>query len=266
MSDSGIAITSVANQRVKDAAALQRKKERDATGLYLVEGPNAVDEAIAEGLARTVFVTESHRSTYDGRSDVEVVPVADHVLQRIATSRNPRGVVAVARQRSADLDAITGRGLLIICHEVSDPGNGGAIVRTADAVGATGVVLTEGSVDPFNPKAVRASTGSIVRVPVVTGVTLPDATTACRRKEQRVLGLDTRGTATIDDTRLLAPPVALLFGSEAHGLPDEALDLVDDVVSIPRYGRAESLNLAAAVAVASYAAARVVHAPSPEPS
>lgn len=266
MSQPGATITSVTNQRVKDAAALERKKERDATGRYLVEGPNAVDEAIAEGVAVTVFVTEAYRATLEGRADVEVVTVADHVLERIATSRTPQGVVAVARQRAADLESVTGRGLLIVCHEVSDPGNAGAIIRTADAVGASGVVLTAGSVDPFNPKAVRASTGSITRVPVVTDVPLPAAVAGCRAARQRVLGLATGATASIDDAGMLEPPVALVFGSEAHGLSEELLGSLDDVVSIPLYGRAESLNLAAAVAVAAYAAARVIHAPSTEAS
>lgn len=254
-------ITSVANQRVKDAVALQRKKERDATGLYLVEGPNAVAEALAEGLVLTVFATEEHATGYEGAHEAEVVSVADHVLERIATSRAPQGVVAVAHQRPAALSEVLGHGFVIVCHDASDPGNAGAIIRTADAAGAAGVILTGASVDPFNPKAVRASTGSITRLPVVVDAGLDEVLVTCRERAQRVLALDTDGSQDIHAADLAAP-VALLFGSEAHGLPQRALDQVDETVAIPRYGRAESLNLAAAVAVASYAVARVVHGSS----
>lgn len=251
-------ITSVNNPRVKAAAALQRKKERDATGHYLIEGPNAVDEAVAEGLAEVVYATEPFAERYVG-NDVEVVEVAEHVLERIATTRTPQGVVAIARQRPARLDEILGDGVVLVIDKAADPGNVGTIIRTADALAVRGVVLTEGSVDPFNPKAVRATTGSITRVPVVTGARLDDVIEACRGAGQRVLALDADAPVSLEDEGVLAPPVALVFGSEAHGLSADALEAVDAVVCVPRFGRAESLNLSVAVGVATYVAARATH-------
>lgn len=254
-----IDISSARNDRVKAVAALQQRKERDATGRYLVEGPNAVLEALTDGVVEQVWVTEELADRYRDVT-VPVVVVADHVLEKVADSRSPQGVVAVATQRPATLDDVVGRGFLVACLEVSDPGNAGAIIRTADAAGAAGVVLTSGSVDPYNPKAVRAAAGSLTHLPLVTGVEVDQLLEACQAVSQRVLALDAAGTRPLDATTL-APPVALLFGAEAHGLPDAVLDACDGIVAIPRYGRAESLNLAAAVAVTTFAAAAVVHGP-----
>ncbi len=248
-------ITSVRNRRVVAAAALARRKGRRAAGQYLVEGPNAVDEALAEGVVETVFVTEALAPRY-GPAREEVLVVADHVLERLADSRTPQGVVAVARMVTTELADVVGNGVLVVLVDPSDPGNTGTVIRTADAAGAAGVVLAGDAVDPFNPKAVRASTGSICHLPVVVDVSVDDVVAACRAAGQWVVALDMEADHDIavlaDDDR----PVAILLGNEAHGLASAVVGLVDDVLSVPTYGRAESLNLAAAAAVTIYMAAR----------
>lgn len=249
-------ITSVRNPRVVQAAALARRRERRATGRYLVEGPNAVDEAVAEGLVETLFATAELADRYAGAG---AVVVADHVLERLADSRSPQGVVAVARMATSALADVVGRGVLVVLVDPSDPGNAGTVLRTADAAGATGVVLAGDAVDPFNPKAVRASTGSICHLPPVVDVGVEEVVAACRAAGQWVVALD---RAANHDVEVLAGddrPVAILLGNEAHGLPEPVLSLVDQVVSVPTYGRAESLNLAAAAAVTLYTAARTRH-------
>lgn len=248
-------VTSVRNRRVVEAAALARRRERRDRGRYLVEGPHAVAEAVAEGQVETIFATEA-RAADHADAAVDVVVVADHVLERLADSRSPQGVVAVARSVAADLADVVGRGVLVVLVEPSDPGNVGTIVRTADAAGAAGVVLTGDAVDPWNPKAVRASTGSVCHLPLVVGVDVEQVVTACREAGQWVVALD---MAAGTDVAILAEddrPVAVLLGNEAHGLSAAVLDLVDDRLAVPTYGRAESLNLAAAAAVTLYAAAR----------
>lgn len=248
-------ITSVRNRRVVEASALARRRDRRAIGRYLVEGPNAVDEALAEGDVETVFVTEALAGRYHG-AGVEVMLVADHVMQRLADSRSPQGVVAVARMVTARLEDVVGHGFLVVLVDPSDPGNAGTVIRTADAAGAAGVVLAGDAVDPFNPKAVRASTGSICHLPPVVDVAVADVVAACRAAHQWVVALDMDAA---DDVARLAEdprPVAILLGNEAHGLPREVVELVDDVLAVPTYGRAESLNLAAAAAVTLYTAAR----------
>lgn len=248
-------ITSVQNDRVKAVAALQQKKHRDEAGRYLVEGPNAVDEALIDGVVEELYVTEELADLYLAAEPAATV-VTDHVLAKLADSRSPQGVVAVARKHTSTLEGVVGRGFLVVIHEVADPGNAGTIVRTCDAAGAAGVVFTDGSVDPYNPKAVRASAGSLTHLPVVVGVSADEVVEACREAGQRVVALDAGAAESIDAPGALSPPVALLFGSEAHGLPERLLATADLVVAVPRYGRAESLNLAAAVAVAAYATAR----------
>ncbi|MBW3658766.1 MAG: RNA methyltransferase [Actinobacteria bacterium] len=248
-------ITSTRNERVKAVAALQRTRERRAAGRFLVEGPNAVAEALADDVVESVFATADRIADYRD-AGVAVVEVSDHVLERLADSRTPQGVVAVARLEPGALDDVVGRGVLIVCDRVSDPGNVGAIIRVADAAGAVGVVVTTGSVDPWNPKAVRATTGSITHLPIVVDVGLEEVVTACRASNQEVVALDAGGADDVFSLERRTRPVALVFGNEAHGLDPVVLGTVDRTVAIPHLGRAESLNLATAVAVTAYAAAR----------
>lgn len=250
-------LTSTRNERVKAVVALHRPRERHATGRYLLEGPNAVAEGIADGHVETVFATPDRIAEYAVvAGEVEVVEVSEHVLERMADSRTPQGVVAVAWLVRGSLDDVVGRGFLVVCDRVADPGNVGAVVRVADAAGAAGVVVTSGSVDPWNPKAVRATTGSITHLPIVTDVTLEEVVAACRAAGQEVVALDAAGGDDVFALERRTGPVALVFGNEAHGLDPDTLAAVDRTVAIPRLGRAESLNLATAVAVTAYAAAR----------
>ncbi|HEX2028250.1 MAG TPA: RNA methyltransferase, partial [Nitriliruptorales bacterium] len=243
-------VRSPQNARVRAAAALSRRKIRAGVGRYLVEGPRCVDELLPTGDLDEVFVVPGRADDVAEaarRAGVRVTLVDEDVLARLAPSVTPQGVVAVARQRPARLEDVVGAGHLIVLAGVSDPGNAGTAIRTAGASGAAGVVLTTGSVDPWNPKAVRASAGAVGRLPVVAGVAVAQVLQACRSVGQRCVALDAAGTVGIDAPRVLAPPVALLFGNESHGLDAVTLDAVDAVVAIPLYGPVGSLNLAAAV-------------------
>ncbi len=193
--------------------------------------------------------------------DVPITQVSPHVLERLSDVRTSQGVVAVATSRTSDLTAVVGRGLLVVLDAVSDPGNAGTIVRTADAAGAAGVVLTEGSVDVFGPKAVRAAAGSTYHLPLAVDVPLAAVVERCRAADQAVYGLAGAGTSTIDDLERHRPPVALVLGNEAHGLPTDHAALLDGLVSIPIHGRAESFNVAAAAAIAIYLTARSTRSP-----
>lgn len=252
----GTAITSTANPRVKQVVALHRRRGRREQGRYLVEGPHAVAEALADGVVVEVYATSGLAPDYRGVT-VPVVEVADHVLAKLATSVSPQGVVAVAEPATSELTQVTGRGLLVVLHAAADPGNVGAILRTADAAGASAVVVTSGSADPFGPKSVRAAAGSTTHLPLVTDVAVSDVLAACRSAGQATIALDAGADEDLFDvlegrgTR----PIALVLGSEAHGLPPEVRAGVDVVAAIPIRGRAESFNLAAAAAIAAYAAA-----------
>jgi RNA methyltransferase, TrmH family len=245
-------ITSTRNPRVQAARGLRRARERRAQGLHLVEGPLAVQEALAAGVVVEVFVTEHLASSVSGHP-VEVV--ADHVLDHLADATTPQGVVAVARTVTARLDTV-GAGVLVVLDRVADPGNAGSILRTADALGAAGVVLTAGSVDAFAPKTVRAAVGSTYHLPIVTDVTLAEVAAAARASHRLLVGLDAAGAEPLELLAGRAEPVWLVLGNEAHGLDPDGAALLDTTVAIALHPRAESLNVAAAAAIAIHAATR----------
>jgi RNA methyltransferase, TrmH family len=247
-------LTSTRNPRVRALADLRRARHRREAGVHLVEGPHAVGEALAAGVVTELLATEEGLASLDQPPDVPVTPVAEHVLARITDTATPQGVVAVARSVTADLDAVVGEGLLVVLAAVGDPGNVGTIVRTADAVGAAGVVLTAGCADVFGPKAVRAAAGSTYHLPLVVGPELGEVVATCSAAGQPLYGLDGGATVSVFALPHTGPAVALVLGNEAHGLPPDTRGLLDAIVAVPIRGRAESLNVAAAAAVALYAA------------
>jgi TrmH family RNA methyltransferase len=172
--------------------------------------------------------------------------------------------VAVCRQATVTLDELVAARprLVAVLEEVRDPGNAGTIIRVADAAGADAVVLTGTSVDVFNPKAVRATTGSLFHLPVAVGVPLDEALDRLRGAGLRVLAADISGDdlLAVRSEGLLDSPTAWLFGNEARGLTAEQLALADRAVIVPIYGRAESLNLATAAAVCLYESAFALRA------
>lgn len=216
------------------------------------------------GTVLEVFATDdaSHRHS-DLRHRAEEAGIAwtvvdDDVVAEVADAVTPQGVVAVCRSVVATLAELpTTPRLVLVCHEIRDPGNVGAVIRCADAAGAEAVVLTGDSVDPENPKAVRASAGSLFHLPVITH---RDHDAALDRLRDAGVGvLATTGGASIDlfDPVLdLAAPTAWVMGNEAQGLPAELVEAADHAVAVPILGRAESLNLATAAAVCLYASAR----------
>ncbi len=187
--------------------------------------------------------------------------VEPSVIASLAGTVHPQGVVARGAQPRHDLaSALAGRPrLLAVAVEARDPGNAGTLVRCADAAGAGAVVLAGDSVDAWNPKAVRASAGSVFHLPVPAERDTGRALAAVRAAGLRLLAADASGASDLDDlidAGVLAAATAWVFGNEAHGLPPQVLEQVDDVVRVPIHGRAESLNLATAAALCLYATAR----------
>jgi len=251
------------SSRVVAARKLQRRRERDQSGLFLVEGPQAVREALAAGAVTELFVEagRDHGALLALADGVRVRTVNVAGLAALAETVTPQGVVAVARHRHVSLAAALARGprLAVVLAGIADPGNAGTVLRTADAAGAGVVVFPDGSVDPYNGKCVRASAGSLFHVDVVRGGTAEEAVVALRSASFTILAADARGEHDLDellDTGRLTRRTAWVFGSEAHGLPPAVSELADARVRVPIHGRAESLNLAAAAAVCLYASAR----------
>jgi RNA methyltransferase, TrmH family len=258
---------SLTHAAVRDARRLRRRRDRVETGRLLVEGPNAVDEALH--LLERVFVTATPSARVEATiarcqaAGLPVVPVTDRALAALADARTPQGVVGVAVRPPAALDALRDASLLVVLDRVADPGNLGTVVRTADAAGADGVVLTRGSVEPTNAKAVRASAGSVFHLPVVDDVAPDDLATHCSEAGIRMVGATADAPRRYDDVSWIGP-TAIVFGNEAHGLSTEMVQHVVACVSVPIWrpersgyrGHAESLNLATTAAVVVYEIAR----------
>ncbi|MDX6217837.1 MAG: methyltransferase, TrmH family [Frankiales bacterium] len=246
-------ITSTRNERVQAVRRLHRRSARLAERRFVVEGPQAVREALGSLLELYTSDLSDPLAVAAAARGVEVVHVDDKVLNALAETVTPQGLVGVAALLEGTLPDRPR--LVAVLHEVSDPGNAGTVIRTADAAGADAVVLTEGSVDPHNGKCVRATAGSLWHLPVVTEADPLELVATLQARGLRVLATSGSGDIGLDDLDLTGP-TAWVFGTEAHGLPDAVLQAADARVRIPLYGRAESLNLATAAAVCLYASAR----------
>jgi TrmH family RNA methyltransferase len=246
---------------VRAARKLRRRRERDRSGFMLVEGPRALAEAgtWVEQVFVAAAASDLARSVADRyrRESVPVLTVSAEVLGALADATTPQGVVGVARRPRMDLVTLAARAtLLVVLDAVADPGNAGTIIRTADAAGADGVVLTSGSVDPTNAKAVRASAGSLFHLPVVDQVDVAEVVSACRSTGLQLVAAAPDGENSYADLYQTGA-TAIVFGNEAHGLSVEMATQADVTVSVPMMrskrlgyrGHAESLNLATTAAV-----------------
>jgi TrmH family RNA methyltransferase len=212
-----------------------------------VEGPVLAGEAIAAGwVVESQFVAPGVEPV---GAATPVYPLAEGVAERVAATETPTGLLAVVQIPTVDPDAVLrGAAFVVVADHLADPGNLGTILRSAEAAGVEAVVVTPGTVDVFNPKVVRASAGSLFHVPV-----LATPLDAVGRAGLRVVGTSShRGTAHTEAD--WSGRVAILAGGEARGLPDDAD--VDEWVRIEHHGRAESLNVAMAVTVLCFEAAR----------
>ena len=274
--------------RVKDVAGLAGRSVRAKRGLFLAEGPQNAREALARHLedpcVDAVYVTEDALAQHPditallervaAERSVFVRLVTREVLAAMSDAVSPQGVVVVCRTRTVDVAGIFGTAprLVAVLARVQDPGNAGTLLRAADAAGADAVVLSAGSVDVHNPKAVRSTAGSLFHLPVAVGADLPALVAAARGAGCGVLAADGRGDLDLDRLQDasaaraagmgdgaeydLARPTVWLFGNEAQGLSEVELALADHRVAVPVYGRAESLNVGTAATVCLYASAR----------
>ena len=267
-----IELISPRSPRVSAARRLARRNFRGKERLFLAEGPQAVREAAGHAdtlveLFATVDAAERYADIIGEAHAAGVrVHLADEdVIADISTTVTPQGLVGICRFLDTPFeDILKARPRLVaVLANVRDPGNAGTVLRCADAAGAEAVVLTDASVDLYNPKAVRASVGSLFHLPVAIGVPVEEAVAGLKDAGVRILAADGAGTDDLDDeldNGTMGGPTAWVFGNEAWGLPEETRALADAVVRVPIHGKAESLNLATAAAVCLYASARAQRA------
>ncbi len=249
--------------RVAAARRLTRRQVRRTLRLFLVEGPAAVREALGAGALGELFVATSATARHVDlvgtvrAAGVRVATATDDAVAALSDTVTPQGVVGVARAIDVGLpEVLSGSAeLVVILHELRDPGNVGTIIRAADAAGARAVVLTPASADPYNGKAVRSSAGSLFHVPIALDVPLDDAIAGVRASGCRILAADASGRDIVTAGHDLRRPVAWVFGNETRGLREELHRVADEMIGVPLYGSAESLNVAMAATVCLYVSA-----------
>jgi len=252
------------NARLASARRLTKRQARREAGRFLAEGAQAVREAlrtpdvVVELYATTTAMRRDHDLIGTAQSaGIRVDEISTKAAEALSETVTPQGLIAVCRNVDVPLRTALERAprLIAALIDPSDPGNAGTILRTADAAGAGAVVLAGEGVDPYNGKAVRASAGSLFHLDVVVSHPPMDLIASARAAGYRVLATTGAGTTELDGLELSAPTV-WLFGNEAHGLHEDVTAAADESVRVPIYGKAESLNLAAAAAVCLYASAR----------
>lgn len=268
-------LTNPRAERVRSVHALSRRSGRQRDGLFVAEGPQAVREAVRHrpDVVRDLYADEEASSRYAGllasarQVGVRIQQVSPQVLAAMGDTAHPQGLLAVCRPLDVGLAEVLGdwpnaagdtaagpAGFVVILTHVRDPGNAGTVIRGADAAGAKAVLVSDASVDVYNPKVVRSTAGSLFHLPIVVGAPVLELLDRARSAGLTLLAADGAGDQLVADAPLTEPH-AWVMGNEAWGLDAAVTARCDQIVRVPIYGRAESLNLAMAATVCLYASA-----------
>jgi len=260
-------IVSSQNNLVKLAASLRQKKYRDEAGVFSVEGVRLVEEAIkADWEITTCIVTKKAYEQSRVQKLVEqlekrhcrIAELSDILYAKITDTDQAQGIMAIVKKKEFSLQDLTAenkRPLIAVLDAVQDPGNVGALIRTADAAGCTAVIMTPGSADLFSGKTVRATMGSLFHIPVVSKISTPELISYVKEFQIQLIATALTSSSPYYEVDLTGP-AAVVFGNEGNGVSDELLRHAASRLYIPLYGQAESLNVAAAAAVIFYEIAR----------
>lgn len=256
-------ITSISNAQVKQVCAyVQKAKERRKDRIFVVEGPRMFEEAPADRIYK-VYATQSFcdKHTTDGMGaklkETGFEVVSDEVLAKMSDTKTPQGVLCLVKWPEYSLDDLLLRknGVFVVLEDLQDPGNLGTIIRTGEGAGIAGVIMSGNTVDIFNPKTIRATMGSIYRVPFVYVQDMAQAIKRLKRADIAVYAAHLKGEQYYDAFDYTKGS-AFLIGNEGNGLKEETALLADTYVKIPMAGQVESLNAAIATTLFMYEAAR----------
>ena len=254
-------ISSTSNVQIKQITALLKKsKERKEQKAFVIEGRKMFEE-ICQDSSRVIkaYFSDSYVKEQYANKAMPQVPyeiVADSVFDAMAETVTPQGVLAIVKMPEYSLeDMIADAGTLVLLENLRDPGNLGTIIRTAEAAGVSGVILTKESVDIYNPKVIRSTMGAVYRVPFLYVEDFQELLSELRGREVRLLAAHLKGEKTFDKADY-SGKVGILIGNEANGLSEEASELANEKVLIPMAGSVESLNAAVAAALLMYEAFR----------
>ena len=247
---------------LRDYRKLKTKKGRDDTGLFVVEGEKFVAEIPPHWVVEQYIIAQSYAAShnishYETRSKCDVV--RDSIFNNIADTVSPQGVLAICHKKSHNPESFlinSGKQFILLGENLNDPGNIGALIRTGAAAGVTGVILTAGSGDIYNPKVLRAAAGAVLRLPhIVQDITLEEAVELVKKSQTPIYAAHPRGN-NLPYNLDFCNNTCLLVGNESHGITDKAANLADALVTLPMVNNTESLNASVAGSVLMYEAVR----------
>ena len=255
-------ITSPHNHLLKQIRLLQDRHGREKSKLFLIEGAKVLNEAIDKKV-EVVDIAVSETYVKNGLANLEqsglkiLYALPDKLFEGLGTTTTPTGIIAIARMKDETIaDCLKGgEPLLMVLDAIQDPGNLGTIIRSGLAFGASGIILTKGSVDPYNPKVVRGAMGASFALPIVFDLAVADVIETLHEQNIKTIALDPRAEKTITDIDL-SQPAAFFFGNEGHGFARTTIEALQEKVSIPMRHMTESLNVAISASIVMFECAR----------
>ena len=236
-------ITSRTNQTVKLVNRLKKKKNRDKEGLFIIEGKKFADDAVRRNLAQKLIVTEKYADAYP-----DALVVSDEIFSYISETKTPQGVIALARMKEHSLDEIRKGANVLYLDDIQDPGNAGTLARTAACAGFEAIIVSDTTTDLFSPKAMRASAGNVLAIPVIKD-TENNALETLRKDGYEIIASCVDGS---EDAMLSPEYNVLIVGNEGRGISDETLEKATVRVRIPMKKEVESLNAAVSGSILMY--------------
>lgn len=260
-----LTIKSVSNQHIREALDIKNRRNKCGHEAFLLESPHLIEMALASGSRiKKFFFTEAFSAregsqrllTQLAEHNRDLFEVPEHILEKLSFTESPQGIVAIASYSLHTPDKLTlkGKPLIVAVDGIQDPGNLGAVIRVSDAAGADAVFILPDTCDPFMPKVIRATAGSIFNIPLVY------STAEELVKWLGLKGIELAVTVIAADKTIyeagLNKPLAFVFGNEARGVSEGLKNEADMLVKIPIFGKAESLNVAVSAAICLYETVR----------
>ncbi len=256
-------ISSYKNNKIKDLRSLYKKKYQNKKGQIVLEGVRIIEDALAEGakIKRVFYIKDLLEKNRTAKlikqlkaENIELIAITEEICDRVSDVENSQGILAVVKRPEYELNDLLNQkegSFLLIIDRLQDPGNLGTIIRTADAAGIDGIIMTKGTVNLYNQKVIRATMGSLFRIPAVSVDKLNQLKAFLTKQEVKLFATSLKGEKNYFAADY-SGNVALIVGNEAHGVRDELITLADETIKIPLRGGAESLNAAIATAIVTY--------------
>jgi TrmH family RNA methyltransferase len=252
----------LSKEKLKELVKLKTKKGRKTQGRFLIEGIRLCEEmANSNWKAESVLFTSSFQNSSTGkkllqkleRRNVKPIPVKSEEVKKLSDTATPQGIICVVKIKEFSLNEFWSESsnIILALDAIRDPGNVGTLIRTADAFGIDGVILSSDTVELYNPKVVRSTMGSIFHLPIFNEVYLEKIIPKLKKRNFKIYGTDAKGGKDLEGLDC-SGKICLLIGNEAEGLNKNLLNLSDEIVRIPIFGRAESLNASVAGGILLY--------------